>query len=111
VGSQSLLGIGRLQGLRRRFCGRVEVWPLTTGFVRPTLGDGAIVIAEVWPSMLALDDAGDMVRDAAQVRAVARWLAETDARSRLDALFSPALPSAVSAAAVAEEGWVLGVVP
>jgi hypothetical protein len=111
VGSQSLLGIGRLHGLRSRFGERMEVWPFTTGFGSPTLGDGAIVVAEVWPSMLAIDDAGEMVRDAAQVSAAVRWLAETDESGELDALFSPTLPPMVSATAVAEEGWVLGVVP
>jgi precorrin-8X/cobalt-precorrin-8 methylmutase len=110
VGSQSMLGIGRLQGLRIRFGDRLDVWPFTTGFGRPALGDGAIVVAEVWPSMLAIDDAGDMVRDAAQVRATVRWLTTTDESGGLDALFSPALAPTVSAAAVAEEGWVLGVV-
>jgi hypothetical protein len=89
----------------------MEVWPFTTGFGSPTLGDGAIVVAEVWPSMLAIDDAGEMVRDAAQVSAAVRWLAETDESGGLDALFSPTLPPMVSATAVAEEGWVLGVVP
>ena len=111
VGSQSLLGIGRLHGLWRRFGERMEIWPFTTGFAGPTLGEGAIVVAEVWPSMLAIDDAGEMVRDAAQVSAAALWLAETDDSGGLDALFAPVLGPTVSAAAVAEEGWVLGVVP
>ncbi len=52
VGSQSLLGIARLERLRRRFPDRVEVWPFTTSLGAPTLDRGAIVIAEVWPSML-----------------------------------------------------------
>jgi precorrin-8X/cobalt-precorrin-8 methylmutase len=110
VGSQSMLGIQRLQGLRARFADRMDVWPFTTGFASPQRGDGTIVVAEVWPSMLAIDDAGTMVHDAAQVRATVRWLAATDESGGLDALFSPALAPAVSAAAVAEEGWVLGVV-
>jgi hypothetical protein len=111
VGSQSLLGIGRLHSLRTRLGERMEVWPFTTGFRTPTLGDGSIVVAEVWPSMLAVDDAGHTVRDAAQVYAAVRWLAATDESGGLGALFSPALPPTVAAAAVAEEGWVLGVVP
>jgi precorrin-8X/cobalt-precorrin-8 methylmutase len=109
VGSQSMLGIQRLHGLRARFADRMDVWPFTTGFASPQRGDGTIVVAEVWPSMLAIDDAGTMVHDAAQVRATVRWLAATDESGGLDALFSPALAPAVSAAAVAEEGWVLGV--
>jgi len=89
----------------------MHIWPFTTGFGTPTLDDGAIVVAEVWPSMLDVGDIGDRVRDAVQVSATARWLADTEAAGELDALFSPALLSEVSAAAIAEEGWVLGVVP
>lgn len=111
VGSQSLVGIPRLQGLRRRFPDRIDIWPFTTRFRPPTLGDGAIVVAEVWPSMHDIGDASDRVRDAAQVSTTARWLADTDAAGGLDALFSPALPPEVSAAASGEEGWVLGVIP
>ena len=111
VGSQSLLGIPRLHALRRRFPDRVHIWPFTTGFGTPTLDAGAIVVAEVWPSMLDVGDIGDRVRDAVQVSATARWFADTEAAGELDALFSPSLLSEVSAAAIAEEGWVLGVVP
>ena len=111
VGSQSLLGIPRLHALRHRFPDRVHIWPFTTGFGTPTLDAGAIVVAEVWPSMLEVGHIGDRVRDAVQVSATARWFADTEAAGELDALFSPALLSEVSAAAIAEEGWVLGVVP
>jgi len=111
VGSQSLVGIPRLHGLRRRFPDRMHIWPFTTGFRTPTLVDGAIVVAEVWPSMLDVGDIGDGVRDAVQVSATARWLADADTAGRLDALFSPALSPEVTSAAIAEEGWVLGVVP
>jgi len=45
------------------------------------------------------------------VSATARWLADADTAGALDALFSPALSPEVTSAAIAEEGWVLGVVP
>ena len=108
VGSQSLLGIPMIARLGERLGRRVDVWPFTTGFASPRFDDVAIVVAEVWPSMLAIDT-NDMVRDAAQVTATANWLAETGRSGGLDALFSPTLPPDVSAAAIAEEGWVLGV--
>jgi precorrin-8X/cobalt-precorrin-8 methylmutase len=111
VGSQSLLGIPVLERLRVRFGARVDVWPFTTGLQSPALDEGAIVLVEVWPSMRELGDHGDTVRDAAQVRATANWLADTDAADGLGALFTPSLPRAVERVAVAEEGWVLGVVP
>ncbi len=118
VGSQSLLGIPMLERLRGRFDERFDVWPFTTGLRPPVLGAGAVVVAEVWPSMRQLDDDGGgddddgkPVRDALQVRATARWLADCDAVEALEALFAPALPLQVEEAVVAEEGWVLGAVP
>ena len=109
VGSQSLVGIPRLHVLCNRFRDRIEVWPFTTGFRSPRLDAGAIVVAEVWPSMLDIGS-HDEVRDAAQVTSTARWLDDTDAADGLEALFSPEMALEMSAAAVAEEGWVLGVV-
>jgi precorrin-8X/cobalt-precorrin-8 methylmutase len=111
VGSQSLLGIARLHGLRRRFPDRVEVWPFSTGLRASTLAAGAVVVAEVWPSMIDIGDTGGRVRDAVQVTATARWLGDADAAGELEALFSPALTPEATAIAVAEEGWVLGAVP
>ncbi len=111
VGSQSLLGIPMLERLRGRFEDRVDVWPFTTGLQSPALDEGAIVAAEVWPSMRELGDHGETVRDAAQVSATANWLADTDAAGGLGALFSPQVPPSVEQTAVAEEGWVLGVMP
>jgi precorrin-8X/cobalt-precorrin-8 methylmutase len=108
VGSQSLLGIPMIARLRERLGDRIRIWPFDTGFEHPVLDDGAIVVAEVWPSLLPIDTT-DMVRDAAQVIATARWMAASQRSGGLDALFSPSMPSVVSAAAIAEEGWVLGV--
>ncbi len=42
---------------------------------------------------------------------MANWLADTDAADGLGALFSPPVPLAVEQVAVAEEGWVFGVMP
>ena len=76
VGSQSLLGIARLHGLRHRLGDRTQIWPFTTGLATPNLGDGAVVVAEVWPSMHPVVDVDGDVRDAIQVRTTARWLAD-----------------------------------
>ena len=111
VGSQSLLGIARLQGLRHRLGDRVQIWPFTTGLATPNLGDGAVVVAEVWPSMHPVVDVDGDVRDAIQVRTAARWLAEADSHGDLAAWFSPPLSPDVAQSVVAEEGWVLGVMP
>lgn len=111
VGSQSLLGVPRLHRLRERFDGRIDVWPFTTDLATPALIAGAVVVAEVWPSMLPVDDSDGVVRDAAQVAGMARWLAEAGREGRLGPLFAPPLAAGVAEVAVAEEGWVLGVVP
>jgi precorrin-8X/cobalt-precorrin-8 methylmutase len=111
VGSQSLLGIARLQALRHRVGPRVEIWPFTTGLATPTLAKGAVVVAEVWPSMLPAVDGHGEVRDAVQVRTTAHWLAEADSAGDLDAWFSPLLSPEVARSVAAEEGWVLGVMP
>jgi precorrin-8X/cobalt-precorrin-8 methylmutase len=109
VGSQSLLGIARLHDLRHRFGGRLQIWPFTTGLTTPHVERGTVVLVEVWPSMIPTIDVADEVRDAVQVRTTARWLAEADSSDSLAAWFSPSPPSDVAHAAVAEEGWVLGV--
>lgn len=103
VGSQSLLGIPRIVRLRERFSGRLAVWPF-----EPI--DHAIVVAEVWPSLLALDLTVAPVRDAAQVLGVAEWLVGLDLAGELEGFFRlDDLASRVHDVVVAEEGWVLGV--
>ncbi len=103
VGSQSLLGIPMIVRLQERFEGRLSVWPFDVEL-------GAIVVAEVWPSLLPLDLTTEPVRDAAQVRGVVEWLSELDATGELDGLFRlDGVPPALHEAVVGEEGWVLGV--
>jgi precorrin-8X/cobalt-precorrin-8 methylmutase len=107
VGSQSLLGIPMIHRLSARFADRVSVWPFTTGLRAPTVDPGAVVIAEVWPSLLSIEVADSAVRDEAQVIAVAQWLADLDATERLAALF---VPDVADVARIEhEEGWVFGV--
>lgn len=102
VGSQALLGIPVLARLRAAFPGRVAVWP-----VEPW-ADAPVVLAEVWPSLLAArvraaQAAGEgPVKDAVQVRLLAaHLLAQGPGIARLLAPDAPA-------AALAEEGWILG---
>ncbi len=69
-----------------------------------------MVIAEVWPSLVPLDVADGVVRDEAQVIAVAEWLAGLDGADRLAALFGPDIGEGADVARIeCEEGWVLGV--
>ena len=116
AGGQTLLGIPVVCRLRDdpALAGVSRVWPFETGFTAlPTPKDGpAIIHAEIWPSLVADQlDAALPIRDQAQVRAVARWLARLDDAGQLGALFNPpaACSSGLSARCVEEEGWILGV--
>jgi hypothetical protein len=110
VGSQSLLGLPMIHRLATRFADRVSVWPFTTGLRAPNLDSGSVIVAEVWPALVPLAVADGVVRDQAQVVAVAEWLAGLDAADRLADLFSPDAAGLEDVAVIErEEGWVLGV--
>jgi hypothetical protein len=100
VGSQAILGIAALARLRAAFAGRIAVWPFEDCATTP------VVLAEVWPSLLAAEVraacAADpaAIRDAVQVRLLAARLYGRDLRP----LLAPEAPAAL----LAEEGWILG---
>lgn len=109
VGSQSMMGIPVIGRLRDRYADRLDVWPFTTGLGPPRAAAGAIVVAEVWPSMLPVKSGGGAVRDSVQVAMTAQWLAGCDDADCLASLFTPLVAPGRSAAVTDEEGWVLGV--
>lgn len=95
VGSQTLTGLPMIARLaRRRGC---KVWPFDDA-------KGELVLAEVYPSLLAQDVAlavaGGEIKDAAQVRLLALALWALSSQGRLGAL--------LDVPAQAEEGWILG---
>lgn len=96
VGSQALLGLPRLQQLRAVFGDDLAVAP----FQAP---DAPIVLAEVFPSLLApqiaAEQGSDEIKDRAQVRILARALSRLNPAD-LDRLLRKGDP---------EEGWILGV--
>lgn len=110
VGSQSMLGIARLQKLRTdpRFAGEIAIWPFETDFERD-LGR-PITIVEIYPSLLE-PAPGVAPRDRAQVEACVTRYAELDSADRLTTILAaPAKLSAADRVAVlAEEGWIAGV--
>jgi precorrin-8X/cobalt-precorrin-8 methylmutase len=111
VGGQVLTGIPVVRALRDdpRWCRRARVWPFETGLRSP---DGAgVVFAEVYPSLWAVAPENGEVKDAAQVRTVARDFAARDRAGELDALFAgdPALTAAQRRPVESEEAWTLGV--
>jgi molybdopterin molybdotransferase len=101
VGSQVMTGMAALERLRRVFPGEVAVWPFEAL-------EAPLAFVEVWPSLLdgavrAAMRPGD-VKDAVQVRVLARAVAEAVRDGRLARMLD-----AVPEAARAEEGWILGV--
>ncbi|MGC9370437.1 MAG: gephyrin-like molybdotransferase Glp [Paracoccaceae bacterium] len=103
VGAQSLTGLPILQRLRTRFGETVSVWP----FEAP---ESPVVVAEVYPSMLAAEvrafceEHPAMAPDEAQVRLLAQALMTLSQRGEIAPLFAVDRPPAL----LAEEGWILG---
>jgi precorrin-8X/cobalt-precorrin-8 methylmutase len=111
VGGQALTGIPVVRALRDdpRWRDRARVWPFETGLRASE--HGAVVIAEVYPSLWAVSPSGGEPKDAAQVRSVARFFAATDGAGKLAALFAgdPSLTPEHCRRVETEEAWTLGV--
>jgi hypothetical protein len=111
VGGQALTGIPVARALRDdpRWYRQTKVWPFETGLCARF--EARIVIAEVYPSLWAVSLAPDEPKDRAQVRAVARFLAERDRAGELAALFAgdPSLDPEQRHRVETEEAWTLGV--
>lgn len=106
VGSQAMLGIARLEQLRRRFDGRIAVWPFETRFA-DALG-APIVLAEIYPSLMRATPRSGEPKDSAQVRTLARAFRDLDDRGQLrERLAAPALDARSRAVAAREEGWIV----
>ncbi|MDP6344795.1 MAG: cobalamin biosynthesis protein CbiG [Alphaproteobacteria bacterium] len=113
VGGQALVGIPVLRRLRDHsaLAGRIRVWPFETGLQPQRRSDGGgVVLAEVYPSILAVTVAPGQIKDAVQVATVARHLARRDTAGALSAdLAGPdELSRAERRLIEREEGWILG---
>jgi precorrin-8X/cobalt-precorrin-8 methylmutase len=106
VGGQALLGIPVQRALRGALDGAAQVWPFETGL---SAGKTPIMLAEIWPSLVPVD-AGEGVKDAAQVEAIGRFFAGRDERGALrrDLGGPEGLDEARRAIVLREEGWLLG---
>jgi hypothetical protein len=111
VGSQSLTGIPTVRALRDdpRWADRARIWPFETGLQPPT--DAPIVFAEVWPSWWPVRPDPDEPKDRAQVRTVAKILADRDRAGDLEQWFvgDPGLSGKERRRVEREEAWTLGV--
>ncbi len=93
VGSQTLLGLPHLMALRNDevLAPVSRVWPFETGLVAlPSRAnrDYLIVHAEIYPSLLPIQQTAGEVKDALQVRTMASHFAALDDAAELSALFA-----------------------
>jgi hypothetical protein len=106
VAKSTHAGIPWLKRLRDEAGDRVHFWPFDGWQPSP----GKAVIAEVYPSIFRKRfPPQGRTADEQDAYAVARWMAEMDARQALERYFEPPLTDIESATA-AREGWILGVV-
>ena len=105
VGSQALTGIPVVTRLCHdpRLAAISRVWPFEVNVPELPEGRGAVIHAEIWPSLDAVPNDSGLVKDQAQVIRLAQSFRYRDERGTLAATFSA--PSS----AAAEEGWILGV--
>ncbi len=113
VGGQTMTGVPALAKLQEKFPD-MRVWPFELplkAIGEEDLEGVRIVAAEVLRGMGAAKPEAAEIRDEAQVRQLAEWLAERDASGKMSALFKPdhALSAADQTAAETEEGWILGI--
>ena len=114
VGGQTLTGIPVAHALRNdcRLKERCHVWPFETGLKKLAEKDlPAILLAEIYPSLVEPRSACCDVKDSKQVQAIALHLARLDSCGELAAIFAgpPCLRDGERERAVREEGWILGV--
>jgi hypothetical protein len=116
VGSQALVGIPYVAALRNNpgLATVCRVWPFETGLVKlPNRQDRGylIVLAEIYPSLVAIQMASGGVKDALQVQATASHFVALDDAGELPTLFAgPDWLTADERLRVErEEGWTLGV--
>ncbi|MBT5495654.1 MAG: cobalamin biosynthesis protein CbiG [Alphaproteobacteria bacterium] len=111
VGGQTLTGIPRVWQIRKapQLAFNCHIWPFETGLrfdPRPS-----VILAEVYPSLVAPRFLKGRPKDAGQVAAIGRRYAELDTEDMLESLFEgdPALTADIRQGVEAEEAWILGV--
>jgi precorrin-8X/cobalt-precorrin-8 methylmutase len=111
VGSQTILGIARLEALRRdpRLTGEIAVWPFETTFDQQ-LGR-PITLVEIYPSLLPTLRHPEKPLDQVQVETAAMRFAALDRAGNLGAILSAPEHMSVKqkAAVLREEGWIAGI--
>lgn len=108
VGGQALLGIARLERLRRRFVNQVQIWPFETEFSARI--HAPLIIAEIYPSIFEVSPRAGEVKDCAQVRTLVEKFSALDSRGCfLEWLAAPKfLRKSELTTILEEEGWIVG---
>jgi len=111
VCGQALTGIPRVWQIRcdPRLAMTTHIWPFETGLAADDRV--SLVLAEVYPSLVAPRVFDGLPKDAGQVCALAEHFAALDDENALAPLFAgdPALSDDEQEAVVSEEAWILGV--
>ena len=108
VGSQTMLGIARLEALRTEFS--AKVWPFETQFADALPPGPSVVLAEIYPTLALPKPPEGEIKDKAQVRAMTKLLAQADGAGELQAMLSPPPDSTEAdiARMLREEGSIIG---
>ncbi len=109
VGSQTLLGIARLQKLRESALGdHIAIWPFETKFADDL--SKSIIIAELYPSLFDIDRRSGEIKDEAQVRTVAECFLDAVQAGRFEDLLDGPRhqPRGVREQALTHEAWMAG---
>ena len=116
VGSQALVGIPHIAALRNHpeLATVSRVWPFETGLVplpNRQNREYLIVLAEIYPSLVAIQTVPGGVKDALQVQATASHFAALDDAGDLATIFAGPdwLTTDERVRVEREEGWTLGV--
>jgi hypothetical protein len=113
VGGQALTDIPVVRRLRDARKGACRVWPFETGWkaLAPSELDGVqVIFAEIYPSLVPTEIKPGEIKDAAQIRSFAEFLAGLDEKGELGRRFGP--DKSISPEEIAinerEEGRILG---
>lgn len=109
VGSQTLLGIAALEGLRRDpdIGPYISVWPYETAFLDSV--NKPIILAEIYPSSHKKFPAQPYpVKDAQQVAQVVQDFRDWDKAGLLKEKMSPKLSPDIRHTVLTEESWTIG---
>jgi precorrin-8X/cobalt-precorrin-8 methylmutase len=106
VGSQTLTGVPVIFRLRQdpRLEAISSVWPFEVDVPELPERRGAVVHVEIWPSLDPIPNHAGLVKDQAQVIALAEGIRRRDRNGSLAQIFI------VPSSAATEEGWIFGVV-